>query len=206
MKYSPISKEKFTEIINELRRYYDKPERHYHNWKHIVSMWRFLRTEMANMSVFDRQHLQLAILFHDAVYDPTRTDNELRSAVLVDYVLHDLLQVNVQYVKKLIMSTIDHQLNIFEYPHQRVAKLFLDADLSILASDEATYDRYTQDLKKEYSHLCEVDYECGRFQFIQAILRREKIFLARRDLEERARSNLNRELSWMRGGCNYDRG
>lgn len=206
MSYIPVSREKLKEILRDLRCYYNKPERYYHNWKHIMDVWRFLSVPMKSMSVFDRQHLQLAIWFHDAVYDTTRNDNEARSARLVEYILQDLLQINIMYIKKLVLSTIDHQLNIFENPHTRVAKLFLDADMSILAADKATYDKYSDNIKKEYSHLCEIDYECARFQFIQNTLKKENIFLIRHDLEDRARGNLNRELSKLQRGCNYDRG
>jgi predicted metal-dependent HD superfamily phosphohydrolase len=57
---------------------YSSPERYYHNLAHIQD----------SLSVFNQtsslaahsEEVELAIWFHDAVYDPRRSDSEQRSA------------------------------------------------------------------------------------------------------------------------------
>ena len=50
--------------------------------------------------------------------------------------------------------------------------LFLDSDLSILASDESSYDKYAQGVREEYSHVQDVDYRQGRIQVLSSLLSR----------------------------------
>jgi len=66
---------------------YQEPIRHYHNLDHI-------RHCLGEFDLFrnlsrDPDALETAIWFHDAVYDPTRDDNEARSADLARKVLAD---------------------------------------------------------------------------------------------------------------------
>lgn len=68
---------------------YTEPQRHYHTLAHLEEMLRRLDEFEANAPAAHRLPaggtqrlvLELALLFHDAVYDPQRGDNEERSAV-----------------------------------------------------------------------------------------------------------------------------
>src|SRR5690348_14899778 len=57
---------------------YRDPARHYHNTRHIAQSLRALPPVWSNCR---RPHAAaVALIFHDVVYDPTRDDNEERSA------------------------------------------------------------------------------------------------------------------------------
>src|SRR5438552_3220534 len=59
---------------------YSEPGRHYHTLDHIASLFRQL--DQHGDGLVDRSAVELAIFFHDAVYVPTRSDNEAASAAL----------------------------------------------------------------------------------------------------------------------------
>ena len=67
-------------MFDDLMHRYAEAHRHYHDTRHLAEV----------MSVIDRfephaediEAVRLAAWFHDAVYDPTRADNEERSAAL----------------------------------------------------------------------------------------------------------------------------
>src|SRR5437763_566250 len=59
---------------------YSAPERHYHNLEHLEEVFR-VAARLGTLTD-DPGPLQLAIWFHDAVYDARAGDNEARSADL----------------------------------------------------------------------------------------------------------------------------
>ena len=65
----------------ELRAAYADPPRAYHHFGHVVDvLGQFLRVPDWHV----RDAVALAILFHDAIYEPGRSDNEARSAELAE--------------------------------------------------------------------------------------------------------------------------
>ncbi len=73
-----------------------------------------------------------AILFHDAVYDATRSDNEIRSAELWDKFASEapaLLAEDARAVHEWIVRTANH----LDGPADGELATFLDADLAVLA-------------------------------------------------------------------------
>jgi predicted metal-dependent HD superfamily phosphohydrolase len=59
---------------------YSAPDRHYHNLEHLAEMFRV--AARLTLITDDPSAVQLAVWFHDAVYDPRASDNEARSADL----------------------------------------------------------------------------------------------------------------------------
>src|SRR5262249_8094638 len=64
----------------ELERTYQAPDRHYHDLRHIEALRGLARQHRAALN--DHEAVEAAIWFHDAVYDPRRSDNEEQSALL----------------------------------------------------------------------------------------------------------------------------
>ncbi len=66
-------------ILARARARYDEPHRRYHTWTHIEACFAARRelTEDASAAI------DLALLFHDAIYDPLAHDNEEKSAELL---------------------------------------------------------------------------------------------------------------------------
>ena len=178
-------------LFDNLRERYSASDRHYHNLTHIAQM---LGTVAPfEESVHDYAALCLAVWFHDAIYDTRRKDNEDQSAAYALAVLtQGVSEAICTRVKQLILATKTHQAS----PGDTDCQLLLDADLAILGSDPANYDRYAQAIRQEYAWVSEADYRAGRSQVLQGFLARPQIYFTEplfQTLEQSARRNLQRE-------------
>jgi predicted metal-dependent HD superfamily phosphohydrolase len=147
--------------------------------------------------------VELAIWFHDAVYDPRAKDNEARSAFLAAERLGPLgvPVVTVVRVMGLIRST--EHLATAKTPTDRDTAVILDADLAILGAAEDRYRRYAADIRKEYAFVPDEKYREGRAAVLQTFQSRPRIFHTQQLFEERdarARDNLGRELKDLEDG------
>lgn len=135
---------------------YSAKERYYHNLEHLTEMFRV--TSRLALDVSDMSALQLAIWFHDAVYDPRAKDNEARSAELAVDLLGPIgvPASTIERVVRLVQATA--HLNGNDFPADRDTAILLDADLAILGSAENRYARYADEIRKEYSWVPEQDY------------------------------------------------
>lgn len=137
---------------------------------------------------------ELAVWFHDAVYDPRRSDNEEQSAALARHWLDQAgaPQEQIERITGIILDT-RHK----EAANSPDGALVADADLAILAAPEDQFAAYEQAIREEYSHLSDAEFEGGRKQFLGSMLGREQIFqtLAFSRLESLARTNLQIAVS-----------
>jgi predicted metal-dependent HD superfamily phosphohydrolase len=180
-------------VFDELVTRYSEPARHYHTLEHLAEMFRVAGRLSPDVRNFT--DVQLAIWFHDAIYDPTRSDNEAMSAELAETQL-DLLRVpdaQRDRVTDLILAT-QHETE----PTTPDAQVLLDADLAILGAAGARYDRYAHDIRREYAHVPEEDYRRGRTAVLRKFLARKTIYHTSRMLaagEATARANIEREIA-----------
>lgn len=179
----------------------DGPPRRHHTTTHLAEMW----AEVDRLVAATEQGavpavVDLAIAFHDVVYDPTATDNEDRSARRATRVL-DRFGVGghvVEEVERLVRVTVDHVADRGDLH----AALVVDADLWILAAPADRYDRYVRDVRHEYGHVAEPDWRAGRLQVLHHLdARLAKVgYLVgseqdRADRTRRARANVAREYA-----------
>lgn len=170
-------------ILDNLLTRYTEPQRYYHNLVHLDTLLELLPA---------KPHLEFAAWFHDAVYDPTRADNEAQSALLAKQSLQRLGATPplIQAVVAIILATQNHQTDNPD------TALFLDADLSILGANHKTYKAYTQAIRQEYAWVPEVLFLEQRALVLRKFLSRERIYQTETfgKLEQPARENLQREL------------
>jgi predicted metal-dependent HD superfamily phosphohydrolase len=123
----------------ELCRVYEAPERHYHDLRHIETLLR-LAAEHAP-AIADRDAVEAAIWFHDAVYDTRRNANEERSAALaLARLAGAAADDRVANIAAMIRATARHSLpNFADAAAARDCALFLDFDLAILGSAPAAF-------------------------------------------------------------------
>jgi predicted metal-dependent HD superfamily phosphohydrolase len=174
-------------------------QRAYHNLTHLEEMTRVIQV-MSSAHPKNRDNdydnLIFATLYHDAVYDTAEKTNEEASALMAnDELRHmnvDLL--DVVYVVEMILSTKKHE----PINDDIASKLFLDADLSILAAAPERYSEYANAIRKEYSWVSDFDYAVGRKAILEKFAKRRRIFIT--DLmhelcDQKARNNIKRELA-----------
>lgn len=128
--------------------------RHWHGLLHHALMLRMVGRARVDPS--DRRKLILAVLFHDIVYDATRTDNEAASALVAGRWLHG---DEAEDIAALILATRHHDLAAAD----PVTRVLLDADLAILwTPNEALYAFYAVGIRQEYAHVGDAAYRAGR--------------------------------------------
>lgn len=187
------------EHLVELCRRYREPTRHYHTLEHVAEMLGWL--EILRGHAERPALVAWAIWFHDAVYDPTRRDNEAQSAALAGRMLPPLglTTSDCERVCELVMGTAQH--------HAQEADgdlaLFLDLDLAILGMPEERYEAYTQQVRAEYAFVPPATFCAKRADLVAAWLHRPQLYFTEvgRTLFERpARENLARELHVLEKG------
>ena len=183
------------------RPFYEKPERHYHNWFHIVSMLFGYSRDISD-------ELYLATVFHDIVYEPMAPDNEEKSceAFLHFFERYDLKSsldfrpVDTDKVQTLIMSTKKHifiaasEKGWDEDTHQIVRR-----DLDILWSTPSVFEEYEGNIRKEFAHkmsgVSKYQYLDGREAFMNSL---KKYLLGTRMLMSWETEGLKANMKWLR--------
>jgi predicted metal-dependent HD superfamily phosphohydrolase len=182
--------------LAELVGAYSEEGRHYHTLDHIAALLHLL--DRHGQGLVDRKAVELAVFFHDAVYVPTRSDNEAQSAALARARLTalGLPAALVARVADLILAT-RHGTEHAE-PHDADMALLVDLDLSVLAADRPVYAAYAQAIRSEYAVYPDVVYLPGRRHVLGQFLARPRIYRTSRLHElwdAAARANLTWELA-----------
>ncbi len=184
-----------------LRARYAEPHRAYHTQAHVDAMLMGLRG--LGSAVVQADMVELAIWYHDAVYDPAAVDNERRSADLLRADLAGLADAAMlAQSAALVCWTADHGIpaGLPADQHQDAA-LFLDLDMAVLGADSATFDAYEQGIAAEFVPVYgDGRFRIGRAQFLRAMLERPRVFQSARFdrlYDAAARANLQRSLTTL---------
>lgn len=170
---------------------WQESHRFYHTTEHLQNC---LQCWEKTRNLFQEPTLaEFALFYHDAIYDPRRSDNEAASAELArkDLVELGLDSERISQVCALVRAT-DHKTQT-DHPD---ADLVIDIDLAILGADPQTYQRYVAAVRREYDHIDETGWRVGRAKVLQGFLAKTRIFANHffDDCEREARLNLEREL------------
>lgn len=165
-----------------------EPQRHYHTPQHLRECLALL--EPALDLARHPGEVELALWFHDAVYDPKSQDNEARSADWATEALaHSGASGEVQQrVRALIMATCHDAV-----PDDDDARLLVDIDLAILGAEPTRFAEYDQQVRAEYRWVPGWLYRRKRKEVLAGFLARPAIYGTERfreRLEARARENL----------------
>lgn len=183
------------ETWRELVAAYGQKHRHYHTGAHIDACLRHLDTCVQALD--QPREVELALWFHDAIYNPLSSKNEQKSADWARSFLgrHGAPAAAIARVVELIMVTRH------DAPTRTNDESFLvDIDLSILGADPAVYDIFEQAIRREYRHVPAALYRAGRARLLGQFLARARIYanhpFALR--EGQARANLARAIEQLR--------
>ncbi len=187
-----VPKENFSKLCSM----YLEHRRFYHNLNHIKSC----------LSEFDKSKyliqqpglVELAIWYHDIVYNTKTKDNEEMSAQLAyDVCLSSKLSEDFgKKVKDLILVTKHNVI-----PKEIDAKILIDIDLSILGKSSEEFNKYEQDIRKEYSWISKDKFKQGRKFILKRFLKRDSIYLTaffREKYETQAGINLQKSIKLLK--------
>lgn len=178
-------------LLEALLAAYREPQRHYHTLQHLAECFAHLDAyfDSVGAPAGDVLDIELALWFHDAVYDVRAHDNEARSA---DWAVRALAQAGLppargERVASLVMATAHHA------PAAAAdAQLLIDIDLAILGAPPARFAEYERQIRAEYAHVPAPLFARKRGEVLRGFLDRDRIYrtayFAR--LEQQARANL----------------
>ncbi len=179
-------------MLEQLLAKYAEPYRAYHNLSHVLDCLNHAASVRAQLE--HPQCVELALWFHDVIYEPRAGDNEERSAAFAVEALTELVTPEVlRHVEELILAT-RHPSR----PTEADARYLVDIDLAILGAPPAAFDAYEAAIRREYRWVPAPLYRRKRKQVLQSFLDLDRIYLTEhfgRRLEEQARSNLQRSIS-----------
>ncbi len=150
---------------------YSENHRHYHNQQHIAEC--LAQFDTARHLARNPQAVELALWFHDAVYDPKANDNEEQSADLARRCLTEAtVPPNlVEMVCRLILATKTHNAG-----EDTDTALMIDVDLSILGQDEERFLQYETQIRHEYDWVPAPNFASKRTEILEHFLVRKTIF------------------------------
>ena len=170
---------------------YSRSNRFYHNQGHIsYCLSKFQKYR--HLADFPYE-VEIAIWFHDAIYDTTSTDNEEKSTELAQDKL-SVLNVNVQSIDRIvemILATKSHQAFTID------SKLMIDIDLLILGASTPIFEKYDRNIRKEYTWVPQEVYLPKRIEVLQSFLDRNVIYQTqeiREQCETKARNNISKKI------------
>ena len=180
------------QVLKDLLGRYAEPHRAYHTAQHLEECCdHFSR---ARRFAQDPGAIQLALWFHDAIYDTRSAQNEDQSAAWAARVLAEAgapgpLQA---FVRSMILATKHNAA-----PDSPDAGLMVDIDLSILGSSVPRFDEYEEQVRREFAWVPEDAFRTARSRILGEFLARPRIYSSEFFhglLEAQARSNLQRSL------------
>jgi len=171
---------------------YGEPQRHYHTLQHLGECLALADKFKAEAERFEE--VELALWFHDAVYDVRAHDNEARSAQWAATALREagLDEQACARIHDLVMATCHGTL-----PGTPDAALLTDIDLSILGASEPRFAEYEEQIRAEYAWVAPDVYAVKRRAVLRGFLERVHIYATpavRSRFEEEARRHLSRAI------------
>jgi len=192
------------EQLEALQAAYASPPRSYHNFQHVQEVLRHYHEVAAGPGWRQPAEVGLAVLYHDAIYEAGRRDNETRSAEMA--VAHiarwwPTAGIDARRVTDLIELTARHgSLQTADVDDE--AALFLDCDMAILGAEPALFDAYDRGITAEYrGHVPAWLFKLNRRRFLKALLARPRIYLSdyfHQRFDTQARRNLRRAVTEKR--------
>ncbi len=181
-------------IFDRLQEYYREDHRYYHTPQHVQHCLN--QVDLAKYELDNADAVELAIWFHDVIYDPQANDNEWQSTEWFRRCADGVLPIElIEQVVRLILIT-RHK----DPPTQDDERFIVDVDLSGFALPWEEFIQESDTVRKEYAHQSERDYAKRQIPFLQSLLNRKSIYSTgffQHRYEQTARENINRKIKLL---------
>lgn len=198
------------EVWEILKFCYNKSDRHYHNFDHIRDMLK--KFEKHKKSFEDPLAVELAIWFHDIIYNPLSKLNEDASADLAYSLIMKLNKPQLaEKVRQLVMFTKWDSDWFYSSDVDEIKKhlseasydflLLRDMDWSGLGSSTKTYETNSRHLRAEVPFLNDLEYTEKRLVFLNIItVLPRPLYCTKqyRELGSKATQNINKEVEHLK--------
>jgi predicted metal-dependent HD superfamily phosphohydrolase len=194
-------------VFDRIHSAWRSPQRSYHGLDHLIDC--LAELDAAAVSRSDAELAELALWYHDVVYEPGALDCEERSAqaLLADAGVLGVPAATAATAADLVRATAHSRA--FTFWNTEVADLVVDIDRAILGRDPLRFMEYECAIEEEFSALSRLAFRFGRGQFLAGLLARPRIYQTehfRTRYEARARTQLTallaspryRSYRWLR--------
>ncbi len=185
--------DKNEETFRSLISAYSEKHRYYHTLEHVADCLRHLDTCAAQIE--KPREVELALWFHDAIYNPLSSKNERKSA---DWAASFL---STNSATDELATKVDHLIMGTKHDaptHTNDESILVDIDLAILGTDAATYNVFEKAVRQEYQIIPIFLYRKKRAAVLRGFIERPCIYQNepfKSEREQQARNNLAYALS-----------
>ncbi|MCB1777062.1 MAG: hypothetical protein KDI50_06475 [Candidatus Competibacteraceae bacterium] len=188
-------------IYERLVEYYEGVHRHYHTLAHIRHCLYEFNQAAACMD--DPDAVEIALWFHDAIYEPGAKDNEQRSAELFQKYAEASGCADSAFQRRidnLIMITTHR-----EQPSRKDEQFIVDIDLSGFGLPWDAFEQDGRRIRAECTEISDDVYYSGLIKFLQMLQERPTFFFTdffQERYERAARKNIKRLITSLHK-CGY---
>lgn len=181
----------------DLEAAYQSPSRAYHNIGHVHEVLAHYQNVANSIAWQNPKEVYLAVLYHDAIYQAGRKDNEVRSAEMAVAAVAKYSSkesIDTDKLANLIVLTSRHG-HLQPEGLDEDTKHFLDCDMAILGSEPEKFLAYDKAIASEYrGKLPGWMFQFLRRKFLKALLDSPRIYLSNFFFESHeAKARLNVE-------------
>jgi predicted metal-dependent HD superfamily phosphohydrolase len=199
-----ISSKSTQSLFDDLIRKYGESSRYYHTLSHVLFMltkldaaaWSFCELDQA-LGLPTRESLELAVWFHDSIYNSKRKNNEAQSALwAAEQLTNAGVKTSIVHeAVRIIHLSQDHDPKV----EDKIGQRFCDLDLAILSAPKEEYRAFSAAVRKEYRHVPVFLYRRGRKQVLAKFLDRSRLYWTAyfEQFEHQARANLQMEMAQL---------
>ena len=185
-------------VFDKLVALYGEPHRCYHTGAHIEHCLRQLDIAADRMDEPDA--VEMALWFHDAIYEISAKDNELRSAKLFAALAGERGSEEFRSrVHRLIMATT----HLDPPPRTLDESFMVDIDLSSFGRPWEEFLSDSRAVRAEMAHLSDAEFYPGQRRFLESLAARSRFCFTdffRERHEDRARRNIAKLRSILEEG------
>lgn len=180
-------------VFRALLARYSETHRKYHTFQHLSECLTAL--QQARHLATHPAEVEMALWFHDAIYDVNRGNNEEQSAQWAEAELKaaGAPVEAAELVSSLVLVT--KHVGIPVTPNEQ---LLVDVDLSILGANEQRFAEYERQIREEYAFVPGFLFRCKRRAILHSFLERSRLYSTahfHEALEQTARDNLQRAVA-----------
>jgi predicted metal-dependent HD superfamily phosphohydrolase len=184
------------ELFGEINKKYSEDHRYYHKLNHIQGCLR--EFDEIKYLLIKPDEVEMAIFYHDVIYDVKRKDNEEESAKFAKEKLGNLgfPRNFVERVYDLILDTVEHNLGKLTD-----SRYMVDIDLSPLGASWKEFVLNRENISKEdLTKYSEKEFKMRTLNFYKKMLNRKRIFHTDyfyNKYEIKARKNIQKGINML---------
>jgi len=166
MKYQDLlNKYKIKANLEMLLDMWNESHRSYHGLNHLMDISDMILEDFMNNKINEKVYEKLILtnLFHDIVYNPTRNDNELKSAEFFMNMCAEKNNPDILEIKEAILATATHKATI------PLSEKFNKYDMNIVERDFSSLVEWEHGIHEEYK-FGGAQYKNGRLAFLESLL------------------------------------